>query len=65
MIIIKIFFNLPIEKLPECSFFQFFCSFSEVVALPAQDMLHRNFDVRQQRNNFLKLHCDCEKKLFL
>ena len=31
--------NLPIEKLPECSELLIFLQFSEVVALPVQDML--------------------------
>ena len=38
-----------LEILPESLIF---LQFSEVVALSAQDMLHRNFDVRRQHNNF-------------
>ena len=39
-------------------------NFSEVATLAsARQATHGNFDVQQQRSNFLKLHCIASKKL--
>ena len=52
--------NLPTEKLPEYSEFLIFLQFFGSCCIASARHTTHNFVVRQQHNNFLKLHYHCE-----